>query len=98
MTDSIKEKAKQMASEGKTVPQISKELGVGYWEARAHVVPSSWHGAKQIITRRLNQLIKEKDQATREQLVNQAAEYINYIYYDAKELSRRIDRVRKALM
>ena len=79
MTDSIKEKAKQMASEGKTVPQISKELGVGYWEARAHVVPSSWHGAKLSITRRLNRLIKEKNQATREQLVKEAKMYVDHI-------------------
>ena len=49
-----------MASEGKTIAQIGKELDADYWQVWNHV--RSWQGTKWVITNRLNRLIKENDQ------------------------------------
>ena len=45
MTDAMKEQARQMAREGKTVASISKELGVDYGTVWKYV-PHSWKGTK----------------------------------------------------
>ena len=58
---------------------------------------TSWQGAKMIITNRLNSLVKENDQFVREQLKDEAKKWIDYLYYDGKRLSRKVDRARKAL-
>ena len=87
--------AQQMASESKTIVQISKELKVDYWQVWNHV--RSWQGTKWIITNRLNLLVKEKDQSNREQLVNEVAECISYLYDQGKQMGNKIDRARKLL-
>ena len=103
MTTPKLDKAAAMAREGKTIVWIHKELGLDYWEVWDHVRNSqgtdfsSWHGAKWIITHRLNRLVNEKDQAERRMLRNQAAECVDYLYKEAKRLSRKVDLARKAL-
>lgn len=88
-------KAKLMADEGKTIAQISEELGVDYYLLWSHV--RSWQGTKQMITRRLNRLVKEQDQSTREQLVSEIQECVDYFYYQGRRLGSQVERARKVL-
>ena len=89
------ERAKQMAGEGQTIAQISRELGVDYWLVWNHV--RSLQGTKWVITRRLNRLAKEQDQSAREQMVTEVDECVDYLYDQLKRLGRRIDRARQSL-
>ena len=97
------EKAVQMARGGDTIEKIRKELQVDYWEVWEHVRNvqgtewSSWQGAKWIVSNRLNRLVKERNQAERQKLRDQADECVNYLYDAAKSLSRKVDRARKTL-
>lgn len=100
MNEDQKTIAEQMAREGKTIARISKELGVSWDEVSAHVRSVhalSWQGAKMSITNRLNKLKREKKQSTREQLVDEAAKCVDYLYYEGKNLSKKVDRARNAL-
>ncbi len=85
----------QMAGEGKTIAQISKELSLDYWLVWNHA--RSWQGTKWVITNRLKRLEKEQDQTTREQMVREVAECVDYFYYQGKRLGGQIERARKAL-
>ena len=49
------------------------------------------------ITNRLKLLKRETDPDKREQLVGQTASLVNYIYYEGKTLSRKINRARNTL-
>ena len=103
MNSSKLDQAAAMARNGKTIVTIHKELDLDYWEVWDYVRNSqgtkfsSWHGAKWIITHRLNRLVNEKDQAKRQQLRNQAAECVNYLYSEAKRLSRKNEAARRIL-
>ena len=103
MTTSNLDAALKMAREGKTIAFIHKELGMDYWEVWQHVRDeegtdwSGWNGAKWIVTHRLNRLVKERDEAKRKILRDEADEAVRYLYAAAKRLSRRIDRARSEL-
>ncbi len=85
----------RMAREGKTIAQISRELGMEYWEVWSQV--RGWRGTKWMITNRLRRLATENDQATREKLANEADESVKYLYNEGQRLSSKVDRIRKAL-
>ena len=89
-------KAKQMADEGKTVAQISKELDVDYWAVWNHV-PRSWQGTKWVITNRLKSLVKEANQPTRERMVSEVAECVQYLYDRGRQMGKQIERARNTL-
>ena len=89
------DKVKQMAEEGHTIAQISKELGLDYWTVWDHA--RSWRGAKWMITNRLNRLVKEKDQAERQKLRDEANECVKYLYDAGQRLGRKVDQARKTL-
>ena len=103
MTTSQWDQAAAMARNGNTIVSIHRELALDYWDVWDHVRNSqgtrfsSWHGAKWIITHRLNRLVNEKDQAKRQELSDQAAECVNYLYSEAKRLSKKIDNARRML-
>ena len=85
----------QMAGQGMTIAQISKEMGIDYWLVWNHA--RSWQGTKWVVTNRLKRLAKESNQAIREQMVEEIAECVNYFYYQGKHLGSQIKRARKAL-
>lgn len=93
--DALVEKAKKMASEGKTISKISEELGITWNEARSYTI--SWQGAKVRITNRLKHLASEADQSKREELATEVDGYVDFLYDAAKHLSYQADRARKAL-
>ena len=100
MDEKQKASAVQMALGGKTIAQISKELGAEWGEVSAHVRSEgalSWQGAKMSITNRLTKLKNERNKAQREKLVAEATELVNYIYYSGKELRDKIGRAHSAL-
>lgn len=96
MSESIRDRARRMAREGKTIVQISEELGIPYWDAWGYV-PGSWQGTKKKMTNRINKLINEKNRSVREQLAFEVKEYVDSLYYPGKNLSRMVDRIRKTL-
>lgn len=96
MQDSIEARAQRMALEGKNAVEISKELGIDYWDVWKYV-PRTWRGTKQMITRRINRLVNENSPSARKQLASEVKEYIDYLYYGGMRLGRTVDRARKAL-
>ena len=93
----LTEKAKQLAQAGRTITEISEELGITWGEARSLLPNSSWQGAKTRTTRRLKRLAKETDQSKREKLADEADKYVDFLYDAAKHLREQVDGVRKAL-
>ena len=89
-------KARQMANEGKSVGQISKELSLDYWEVWKHV-PRSWQGTKWVITNRLKSLVKEADRGTRDRMVSEVAECVQYLYDRGRHMGKQIERARDTL-
>ena len=96
MDDTIKERAQRMAAEGQTAMQISRELGIGYWDVWNYV-PRTWQGTKSIITRRVNKLVNENNPSVRAELASEVKEYIDFLYYGGMRLGRMVDRARKNL-
>ena len=100
MTRQQQQQAEQMARNGKTIADIHTALGVDYWEVWEHVTSVraySWQGAKSIITRRLNSLVRANNSQRRRDLAKEAREYVDYLYYEGKRLGGALERVRKAL-
>ena len=103
MTDSPKDKdalikkANVMAREGRTITEISGELGINWHEARSYLNSSSWLGAKVKITNRLKELVKEPDQNRREKISTEADRYVDFLFDAAKHLRNQVDGARKAL-
>ena len=100
MIGSQKDKIEQMVAQGKTIVQICSELDLEWKDVRNYlhsVDKKSWLGAKKVITNRLKKLKTATDESEREQLVEEAAKWIDYLYYDGKDLGTQVDRARKAL-
>lgn len=89
-------RAQQMANQGKTVSQISKEMHIDYWEVWNHV-PGSWQGTKWVITNRLNLLRKEGNDEIRERLIAEVSECVQYLYDRGRQMGRQIERARNTL-
>ena len=90
----------QMAREGKTIVEICRESGLDWEDVRQRLRVAgvrSWKGAKQVIGRRLNRIVRETDRSKREQLKADVNKWVDYLYQEGQQLSRRIDRARKAL-
>ena len=96
MQDSIKDRATRMAREGRTATDISKELGISYLEVW-NLVPATWQGTKTMITRRMNQIVKETDSDAREQLVHEVKEQVDFLYQSGRQLGRMVASARKTL-
>ena len=100
MTTEQQNQAVAMARNGKTVAQIERDLGVDYWAIWDHirsVGAYSWQGAKWIITRRLNSLVRENGKTQRKELAEETKEMVDYLYYQGRRLGRTLDRVKKTV-
>lgn len=97
------DRALSMARGGKSIVDIHEDLKVDWYIVWNHIRKSegnawaSWQGAKKALTIRLDRLVKEKDRTKREQLVNEAKECANYLYYGGKALRLKIDHALKEL-
>ena len=94
-SDALRNMARQMAKEGKTITAISEHLGISWGEARGYTY--GWLGAKTKITNRLNKLASEPDPEKRKKLVEEADGYVDFLYDAAKHLRSQVDSARKAL-
>ena len=77
MKTGMESRIQELASQGKTIVQICRALGLDWREVRSYlhtVDKRSWRGAKVVITNRLNMLAKEGDPAKREQLAAEAGQ------------------------
>ena len=93
-------KIEDMVQSGKTIVYICNKLGLEWLDVvkfLGSVDKTSWQGAKMITTIQLNALVKETDPAKRKELAAEAKKWIDYLYYDGKRLSQKVDRARKAL-
>ena len=100
MTRQQQQQAEQMARNGTTIADIHAALGVDYWDVWEHVTSVraySWQGAKSIVTRRLNSLVKVSNSQKRRDLAKEAAEYVDYLYYEGKRPADTLKRVRRAV-
>lgn len=95
--NALKKRASEMARGGRTITAIAEELGIRWEEARRLIPTTTWQGAKAKITRRLNKLATEPDQAKRETLAAQAGNYADFLFDAAKHLRGQVDSARKAL-
>ena len=97
-----KRKAKSMARAGKSISKIAKEVGVDYSDVWGYVRNvqgtefASWQGAKRIVNNRLKDLVDEEDPGQREHLTKDVIQCVNYLYKEARRLSRKIEGANKA--
>ena len=68
--DTLIEKAKEMAREGRTISYISKKLGISWSKARSYT--PGWRGAKVKITNRLKKLAYEPNPEKRKKMAEEA--------------------------
>ena len=97
VSEADQEKAKSLALDGRSIAHISSELGISWGEARRLVPFSSWRGAKVKLTRRLEKLATEPDEAKRKKMAEEADIYADFLYDAAKHLRGQVDAARKAL-
>ena len=95
--ESDQEKVERLARAGMSITNISKELGIGWGEARRLAPVGSWRGAKVKLTNRLRWLAKEPDEAKRIKLATDADTYADFLYDSAKHLRSQVDAARRAL-
>ena len=75
---------------------MAGKLGLDYKVIQTYLWQSGtlpWQGAKSIITRRLRSVKSSRKQADRDRLVEDIKEQVDYLYYAAKELQTRWDKV-----
>ena len=94
-SDALRNMARQMAKEGKTITAIAKDLGISWGEASGYT--TGWQGAKTKITNRLNKLASEPDPEKRKKLAEEADGYVDFLYDAAKHLRSQVDGARKSL-
>ena len=96
-------RAVHMARNGDSLTKIHRELGVDWYEVWEHVRNvegtewTTWHGAKWIVTNRLNKLVRERDPAKRQELRDEANKCVNYLHDAAKRLRTKVERARRTL-
>ncbi len=86
---------RKMAAEGKTISNISQELGISWNEVRSYT--ASWQGTKMKLTNRLRKLVTEPDQDKRKRMSDEADDFADFLYDAAKHLRSQVDGARKAL-
>ncbi len=95
--EDLREKVNKMALGGMIITKISKELGIGWNEARSYLTVSSWRGAKVKLTNRLRKLATESSETKRKDMADDADKYADFLYDAAKHLRGQVDGARKAL-
>ena len=93
--DTLKEKAKTMAKDGRNITYISETLGIEWGEARRYT--GSWRGTKVKLTNRFKKLVTEPDPSKRQEIADEADKYADFLYDAAKHLRGQVDAARKAL-
>jgi len=90
----------EMARSGKSIVEISKKSGLDYpvvqtclWQAGT--LP--WQGAKTVISRRLRSLRSATRRERRDALVEEVAQQVNYLYYAARQLQSRLEKVKRTV-
>ena len=76
---------------------MAGKLGLDYKVIQTYLWQSGtlpWQGVKSIITRRLRSVKSSRKQADRDRLVEDIKEQVDYLYYAAKELQTRWDKVK----
>ena len=79
-----------------SITDMAGKLGLDYKVILTYLWQSGalpWQGAKSIITRRLRSVKSSRKQADRHRLVEDIKEQVDYLYYAAKELQTRWDKV-----
>ena len=93
-----KRKATQMANAGANAAKIARELGVEHKVVAAYLKSKkpvmSWTSAKKRTTDLLRQLVDEEDRGKREELTNEVRKNVNFLYKNARPLSKeKLDKL-----
>ena len=91
-----KDEINDRIARGHTYADISREMGLDWWEVR-NVAKQSWQGAKTRVTRRLKKLATERDPEKRKDLIAEIDGYVDYLYAGGKALGQTIDRIEKVI-
>lgn len=87
----------QAARDGESITSMSNRLEADYAVVQALLWRSGtlpWQGAKAIITRRLRSLRSATRRSDRDRLVDDVIEQVDYLYFAARELQTRWDKVK----
>lgn len=96
LPDDTKNRLSRRARDGESITAISGDEELDYAVVQTHLWESGtlpWQGAKTVITRRLKTLRAASKRQDRDQLVDDVAQQVDYLYYAARELQKRWDKV-----
>ena len=97
ISDKKREQLIQAALDRESIISMSNRLNVDYAAVQTLLWQSGtlpWQGAKAVITRRLRSLRSATRRSERDQLVDDVVEQVNYLYFAARELQIRWDKVK----
>ena len=95
-----KQAISQMAQGGRSIVEIARRYELDYSVVQALLWEQEtlpWQGSKAIITRRLRSLRTATRRESRDELVEDVKEQVDYLYYAATQLRARLDKVKKSI-
>lgn len=95
-----KQAISQMARGGRSIVEIARRYKLDYSVVQALLWEQEtlpWQGSKAIITRRLRSLRTATRRESRDKLVEDVKEQVDYLYYAATQLRARLDKVKKSI-
>ena len=98
LSDEVRQELIDGAMAGKSITDMSRRLRVEYRVVQRLLWQSGtlpWRGAKIIISKRLGSLRAATKRDDRDRLVDELAEQVDYLYYAARHLQDRFDKVKK---
>jgi hypothetical protein len=98
LPETVKESLIEGARSGQSIVDMADKFEINHTVIQKLLWQSGtlpWQGAKKIITTRLKKVKTAGTRAEREQLADEIKEQVDYLYYAAKELQARWNKVKK---
>ncbi len=100
LSENVKKQLIQGAYNGESITSMSEKFNIDFHVIQHLLCQSGtlpWQGAKTIISRRLRSLKSAARRADRERLVEEVAEQIDYLYYAARKLQTKMERMKSLI-
>ena len=101
LSDEVRQELIDGAIAGKSITEMSKRLRIEYHVVQRLLWQSGtlpWRGAKVIISRRLRSLRAASRRDDRDRLVREVEEQVDYLYYAARQLQDKFDKVKNVVV
>ena len=101
LSDDVRQELIDAAIAGKSITEMSRSLNVEYHVVQRLLWQSGtlpWQGAKVIISRRLRSLRAAARRDDRDRLVREVEEQVDYLYYAARQLKDKFDKVKNVVV